>query len=323
MENNFLNEARILFGTEVNNVKKALHIKKRGMNGILEAIPFMSEPYAFLGLHIANIKGDEIMRDECLKKIMNSQAVLDGISFRINNYYNYYGCEQLDFIYQNIERDEFIITVWMTVREHLKKFDGSTIPFPRTSEGYLDLSQKSFEVNIQKRIFKVAKWAYVELLKEKGREFGMSQLSTNHLSDYAMIRKVCNYEVDIIRNTNEEIIACYESHWEDNKLAETKADARSMGCKDIDDKVLNRIRNGFTFVSIERDTPVHDLEEKEALKELFLILSKDERTVIQLRYLNSEKMTFGRIGEILNCSTDHARYLEKKALAKLKNEYEN
>lgn len=317
MEFSFLDEANMVLSVEENRVRKENKLKKKE-----SCISYLSEPYVFLALHIANANGDKTLQEECLRVLMNSEAVLDIIMNRIDTYYGYYGCEQLNFVYENIDKDEFIVFVWEAVREHLKKFDGKTYDFPRTSDNFLDLSQKAYENRIKGGIYRVVKWAYKDMLVERCREYGMEGINSNHLSDYAMIRKICHYEVDLDHNTNDEIISCFESYWKQNKAADENH-KRSMGSKDIDDTIINRLRKGFSFISYSYEIEPHEEQiiSNEILRAGFNLLPDVQKEIVSLKYFSGEKLTNAKIGEVIGLSEDQVRYQERKALTTMKQEF--
>lgn len=318
MENTFLKEAEMVLAIEENRVRKENHLKKKDSH-----IEFLSEPYVFLTLHVANAKNDEALREASLKILMESKPVTEVIRYRTDNYYGYYGCKELDFIYENIQKGEFQTFLWEHIREHLKKFDGTTYFFPRTASGVLDLSQKAFESRIKAGLFNFAKWSFKNMLVERCKEHGMERISANHIADYAMIRKVCDYEVDL-DNTNEEIIECYKSHWKNNKKAASKEQSLSMGCKNLDEKVINRIRRGFSLEKIPAKTVSNEnnIIERIDLEKAFSFLNEEQKQVLTLRYLGEKKQTYSKVGNALGISEDRARYIEKKALEILRKELE-
>lgn len=277
-------------------------------------------PYVFLKLHMANTLGEKDMQTECLKTLMCSKVILDQINLICSRNYRYYGCEQLAFLYENVSKEEFMVAVWETIREHLKKFRfDSKYGFPLNSDGDFDLSEETATNRIKGGITTVGKWAFRLLLVEKAHEHGFVRLNTTTLSDYAMIRKVCNYDIELNRNSNKEILLSYASHWKTNKKA-TIDDKLSMGSKDLTNTVLERVRRGFSFIDFE-EKPIITPDlfvEKDVIKKAFDLLSETEKEIISLRFENQKN--FAEIGKILSMSADQARYKNKVALEKIRKE---
>lgn len=129
MENKtFLMEAEELLITEENRIRKERNLKENA-----SCVKYFSEPYAYLALQVSNITKNKDVQRECIEILANSKALSKAITFRMNRYYGYYGCEKLNFIYENVDKDEFLSYIWEKLEKYLKTFNGNF--FPRTPEG--------------------------------------------------------------------------------------------------------------------------------------------------------------------------------------------
>lgn len=308
MNNDFLTEAKaVLAETNFNT----------------EVMDLNSLPHTFLALHIANEEENLDLQKKCLIRLMSAPEVLKVISYRVANYFGNYGCEAIDFIYKNTEKDEFVNYLWEKVREQLSKITTEIYDYPRDKDGKLDLSEETFSTKITACIWNTSKYAFRTLLVEKCKEQGMNGLHQYQLSDYALIRKVCKYEITL-QNTNEEIMRCFESHWKTNKRA-TEENKLCMGSKNLTVSILENIRKGFIYTE-EKDKVVDfDLSKvvsNDLLKKGFSKLSHLQQQIVAMAWLNEEKVTNKEVGAKVKLSEDQVRYQKRKALEILKNEFE-
>ena len=267
-----------------------------------KAIDKMTQQEAFLMLHVANELKLEDTRDKCIQILMNSSVVMDIIKYRVENYFTRYGCEELKFVYDNTDIDEFFNHAVMFTMDFLKKIVDSSVPFPRKEDGSFDMSRTAFRVRLSSAISRPVKWAVRELILQKAKEGGLEQLTRRYLKRYAQIRKATDYKISL-DNSNEEIMVEIE-----------KTDI-----SDFSIRQLENIRRGFSYEKaiVEKDNRYSEfkLDLAKALHELDEVQQK----ILFYRYLETtEKQKFTVVALKVGLTPDQVRYQENKALKYLK-----
>lgn len=275
----------------------------------------MTEPEVFLMLHVINEELQEsedaykkMIQRACVIRLINSKAVYNAIRFRVENMYARYGCEELQFVYDNASINEFYNHAFMFVVKDLEKFTDNTIEFPR-KEGQLDLSMAAFRKRLTSGISRPIKWALKDFIVEKAHEGGLEKLNKYYLTLYTQLRAITCQEVDLF-DSNEKILSTLEKY-NDGMLVSTE----------LTEFKLNAMKEAFNEITVKKESvaPEKKLIDEDLIKALN-ILPDIQKEIIKLRYFsNTERIArFTEVAKVLNLTADQVRYQESKALKTLR-----